>query len=58
MRKEDIQAIVRAIAIFKCECQEHELCRGCNMVKNHDCVLNKPPAHLDANEIIEALERR
>lgn len=58
MRNEDKIAIKRAIAIVKCECQEHHLCKGCNLYKNHDCVLDKPPAHLDADEIIDCLEQK
>lgn len=53
MRKEDIQAIHRAVALAKHECQEHQLCKGCRLYKNHDCILNKPPAHFEVEEIIE-----
>lgn len=53
MRKEDIQAIKRAVALAKIECQEHHLCKECRLYYNNDCVLDRPPAHFDADEIIK-----
>ena len=53
MRKEDIQAIKRVIALAKIECQEHVLCKQCRLFKDYGCVLDKPPAHFDVNEILE-----
>lgn len=53
MRKEDIQAIKRAVALAKIECQEHVLCKQCRLFKDYGCVLDKPPAHFDVDEILE-----
>ena len=55
MRKEDEQAIKRALAILKVECQEHRSCRSCMFYKyeNNDCLLNVPPMHYDIEEIIK-----
>ena len=59
MRKEDEQAIKRAVAILKVECQTHERCKECPLLTKEDdegftdCVVNVPPAYLNADEIIE-----
>lgn len=53
MRKEDEQAIKRAIAILKVECQSHKSCNSCNFYKHGDCVFNAPPMHYSINEILE-----
>lgn len=54
MRKEDIQAIKRAIALAKIECQEHQLCKECRLYcGKYGCVLDKPPAHFDVDEILK-----
>jgi len=53
MRKEDEQAIKRAIAILKVECQEHRSCNTCAFYKHGDCILNMPPMHYNIDEIIK-----
>ena len=53
MRNEDEQAIKRAIAILKIECQEHRSCNTCAFYKHGDCILNKPPMHYNIDEIIK-----
>lgn len=59
MRKEDEQAIKRAIALFRIECQEHpDGCRQCifwQMRGNYyTCLFDTPPADYDADEIINS----
>lgn len=56
MRKEDEQAIKRAIALLKVECQKHKSCNTCmfyGVTDIRDCVLNKPPMHYNIEEIFE-----
>lgn len=53
MRKEDTEAIKRAVALAKIECQEHHLCKQCKLYSEYDCVLDKPPAHWDIDEILK-----
>ena len=53
MRKEDEQAIKRAMAILKVECQEHRSCNTCAFYKHGDCILNMPPMHYNIDEIIK-----
>lgn len=59
MRKEDEQAIRRAIALLKIECQEHpEGCRRCIFWQKRGeyymCIFDNPPSQYDANEIIDS----
>ena len=56
MRKEDEQAIKRAIAILKVECQVHKNCNECRFyhaTRFGDCVLDRPPANYDIEEILK-----
>lgn len=61
MRKEDEQAIKRAIAILKVECQEHRSCKTCKFYGKAkdstyaplDCILNCPPMYYNTDEIIK-----
>lgn len=63
MRKEDEQAIKRTIALLKTKCQENKLCDGCSLNTiieednhiHHGCVLDVPPAFLNAEDIINNL---
>lgn len=60
MRKEDEQAIRRTIAIIKTKCQEQKECMECSLHTtvreanyiHHGCVLDMPPAYLNAEDII------
>lgn len=53
MRKEDVQAIKRALAILRVECLEHKSCKSCPLSTSYDCMLNKPPMHYDIEKILE-----
>lgn len=61
MRKEDEQAFIRTIALLKIECQEHVYCDECPLYQttkfdngeHHGCIMDMPPAYLDAKEIIK-----
>lgn len=60
MRKEDEQAIKRALAILRVECQEHRSCCSCKFYSDNgsettskDCLLNVPPMHYNLEEIIK-----
>jgi hypothetical protein len=61
MRKEDEQAIKRTVALLKCICQEHTECSQCPLYvttthdncEHHGCVVDIPPAFVDADEIIK-----
>ena len=61
MRKEDEQAIKRALAILKVECQEHKSCKSCRFYGKaqdatytpNDCVLNSPPMYYNIDAIIK-----
>lgn len=53
MRKEDEQAIKRAIAILRMECQVHMSCNSCGFYRKGECILNVPPMHYDIEEIIK-----
>lgn len=56
MRKEDEQAIRRTVALLRVKCQEHELCRNCELyISGEGCVLDRPPAYLNEDTIIECL---
>ena len=61
MRKEDEQAIKRAIAILKHECQEHKHCYECKFYNKDQtidsswCALDKPPSHYNIDEIVGML---
>lgn len=57
MRQEDIIAIKRTIALVRIQCQEHERCKECKLyVSGVGCVMDRPPAYLNEDEIIEALQ--
>ena len=62
MRNEDKQAIRRAIAILKQECQQHRSCVSCKFynkdqsVESSLCALDKPPMYYNVDEIIAMLE--
>lgn len=58
MRKEDEQAIKRALAILRVECQEHRVCSHCKFYNNSrcECMLNIPPMYYDVEAIINRLE--
>lgn len=56
MRKEDEQAIKRAMAILRYECQQHINCNQCkfyHIAEYGDCLLNRPPVYYDIDEIIK-----
>ena len=53
MRNEDIQAIKRALAILRVECQEHKSCSKCSLYKDKMCILDRPPMHYDTDAIIK-----
>lgn len=53
MRKEDEQAIKRAIAILRMECQVHKSCNSCGFYRKGECILNVPPMHYNIEEIIK-----
>ena len=53
MRQEDEQAIKRALAILKVECQQHKSCKMCRCYYDGDCIINKPPMHYDIDTIIK-----
>lgn len=61
MRKEDEQAIKRAIAILKVTCQEQKDCASCRFydtnkntyIAGSDCLLNRPPAYYSIDDIIK-----
>lgn len=55
MRKEDEQAIKRALAILRMECQEHKSCASYRFYEKKDCTLNKPPMHYNIDDIISRL---
>lgn len=60
MRKEDEQAIKRTVALLKMKCQEQEQCSSCSLNTiieednhiHHGCILDVPPAFLNAEDII------
>ncbi len=53
MRKEDEQAIKRALAILRHECLEHKSCKSCEFHVGYDCMLNRPPMHYDIEKILK-----
>lgn len=61
MRKEDEQAMRRTIALLKMKCQEQKECPRCPLYteyiadnyRHHGCLLDVPPAYLDADAVIE-----
>lgn len=53
MRKEDVQAIKRALAILRVECQKHKSCKSCPLSVDLDCIVSKPPMHYDIEKILE-----
>lgn len=60
MRKEDEQAIKRTVALLKIKCQEQQQCSNCSLNTlieegnhiHHGCILDVPPAYLNAENII------
>lgn len=61
MRKEDVQAMKRTLALMKIKCQEQTECPTCPLFKkvnfengsHYGCILDIPPAFMDIDAIIE-----
>lgn len=52
MRKEDEEAIIRAVEILKLECDKHKRCKGCKLYVM-GCLLDRPPAYYDTESIVK-----
>ena len=58
IREEDKDIIFKACSMISSICKEHPTCKGCPFEQEthdhyYDCILDKPPAELDADAIVK-----
>ena len=58
IRDEDKEILIKACKMLSAICKEHKTCAGCPFEREDkdgyfDCILDKPPAEFDTEDIIK-----